>query len=100
MPCVRGLQMVGDSGFSEISITYDSPRGDDLDTRLLRAMVVKVPEDCSLQNLGISNSDPNSQKKSRQRTSALHSIIWALQNTMPPCTPARVTSFLGTSGGA
>lgn len=36
------VQLVGDSGFSDITITYASPRGDDLDTRLLRAMVIKV----------------------------------------------------------
>lgn len=37
------VQLVGgDSGFTEVAITYNSPRGDDLDTRLLRAMVIKV----------------------------------------------------------
>ena len=36
------VQLVGDSGFSDITITYASPRGDDLDTRLLRAMVIKA----------------------------------------------------------
>lgn len=36
------VQLVGESGFTDITITYDSPRGDDLDTRLLRAMVIKV----------------------------------------------------------
>ena len=37
------VQLVGgDGGFTEVGITYTSPRGDDLDTRLLRAMVIKV----------------------------------------------------------
>jgi D-3-phosphoglycerate dehydrogenase len=35
------VQLVEDSGFSDVYVTYHSPRGDDLDTRLLRAMVVK-----------------------------------------------------------
>jgi len=35
------VQLVADTGFSDISITYSSPRGDDLDSRLLRAMVIK-----------------------------------------------------------
>ena len=34
--------LVRDHGFADIAITYSSPRGDDLDTRLLRAMVIKV----------------------------------------------------------
>lgn len=34
--------LVSEGGFSDISITYSSPRGDDLDTRLLRAMIIKV----------------------------------------------------------
>lgn len=42
------VQLVADTGFTDISITYDSPRGDDLDTRLLRAMVIKVPACCKL----------------------------------------------------
>jgi D-3-phosphoglycerate dehydrogenase intervening domain len=36
------VQLVGDAGLTEVSVTYFSPRGDDLDTRLLRAMVIKV----------------------------------------------------------
>ena len=36
------VQLVAETGFTDVSITYDSPRGDDLDTRLLRAMVIKV----------------------------------------------------------
>jgi D-3-phosphoglycerate dehydrogenase len=35
------VQLVGEGGFTDIAITYSSPRGDDLDTRLLRAMVIK-----------------------------------------------------------
>ncbi len=37
--CVRACG--GRSGFTDVSITYSSPRGDDLDTRLLRANVLK-----------------------------------------------------------
>ena len=37
------VQLVGgDGGFTEVGIAYESPRGDDLDTRLLRAMVIKA----------------------------------------------------------
>ena len=36
------VQLVAEKGFTDINITYASPRGDDLDTRLLRAMVIKV----------------------------------------------------------
>ena len=36
------VQLVGDQGLTDISITYATPRGDELDTRLLRAMVIKV----------------------------------------------------------
>ena len=34
-------QLVGDSGFTDVYISYTTPRSDDLDTRLLRAMVIK-----------------------------------------------------------
>ncbi len=36
------VSLVRDHGFSDLTITYSSPRGDDLDTCLLRAMVIKV----------------------------------------------------------
>jgi len=35
------VQLVADQGFTDINVCYSSPRGDDLDTRLLRAMVIK-----------------------------------------------------------
>ena len=35
------VQLIADSGFTDISLCYSSPRGDDLDTRLLRANVIK-----------------------------------------------------------
>ena len=34
-------QLVGDSGITDVHISYTTPRSDDLDTRLLRAMVIK-----------------------------------------------------------
>ena len=51
------VQLVGDAGFSDITITYASPRGDDLDTRLLRAMVIKarpIPCQCPFSRTSIS----------------------------------------------
>jgi D-3-phosphoglycerate dehydrogenase len=41
LPCMCP-RLPGCSGFSDLAITYSSPRGDDLDTRLLRANVLKV----------------------------------------------------------
>lgn len=56
------VQLVGDvsshGGFSEVAITYASPRGDDLDTRLLRAMVVKgILEQITTANVNMVNAD-------------------------------------------
>ena len=36
-----GFSTISCSGFLDLTITYSSPRGNDLDTRLLRAMVLK-----------------------------------------------------------
>lgn len=49
------VQLVAETGFTDVSITYDSPRGDDLDTRLLRAMVIKVhgKHPCGSLSLGL-----------------------------------------------
>ena len=52
------VQLVESSGFSDIFITYHSPRGDDLDTRLLRAMVVKgILEQTTEATVNIVNAD-------------------------------------------
>ncbi len=46
------------SGFSDLSITYSSPRGDDLDTRLLRANVLKgVLEGTTTSTVNLVNAD-------------------------------------------
>lgn len=46
--------LVADTGFTDIAITYSSPRGDDLDTRLLRAMVIKgVLEEITTSNVSL-----------------------------------------------
>lgn len=42
------MSLVKDQGFSDIAICYSSPRGDDLDTRLLRAMVRAALVHCVL----------------------------------------------------
>lgn len=48
----------GGAGFSDISITYTSARGDDLDTRLLRAMVIKgILEATTTSNVNLVNAD-------------------------------------------
>lgn len=48
----------GGAGFSDISITYTSARGDDLDTRLLRAMVIKgILEATTTANVNLVNAD-------------------------------------------
>ncbi|GIL50756.1 hypothetical protein Vafri_6902 [Volvox africanus] len=52
------VSLVRDHGFADIAITYSSPRGDDLDTRLLRAMVIKgVLEDISTARVNLVNAD-------------------------------------------
>jgi hypothetical protein len=46
------------SGFTELSITYASPRGDDLDSRLLRANVLKgVLEGTTTATVNLVNAD-------------------------------------------
>ena len=51
------VQLVAETGFTDVSITYDSPRGDDLDTRLLRAMVIKVrKQPCGSLSLDLSDA--------------------------------------------
>ena len=43
---------------ADINITYSSPRGDDLDTRLLRAMVIKgILEEITTANVNMVNAD-------------------------------------------
>lgn len=52
------VTLVSDQGFSDISICYSSPRGDDLDTRLLRAMVIKgILEQITTSNVNLVNAD-------------------------------------------
>jgi hypothetical protein len=52
-PCPSALQ-----GFTDIAITYSSPRGDDLDSRLLRAMVIKgILENNTTANVNLVNAD-------------------------------------------
>lgn len=52
------VQLVADSGFTDIKITYASPRGDDLDTRLLRAMVIKgILEEITTNTVNLVNAD-------------------------------------------
>jgi len=52
------VQLVGDSGFTDISICYSSPRGDDLDTRLLRSNVIKgILEQVSENKVNMVNAD-------------------------------------------
>lgn len=46
------------SNFTEINITYHSPRGDDLDTRLLRANILKgVLEETTTATVNLVNAD-------------------------------------------
>ncbi|EFJ48574.1 hypothetical protein VOLCADRAFT_60404, partial [Volvox carteri f. nagariensis] len=50
--------LVGDRGFADLAITYSSPRGDDLDSRLLRAMVIKgVLEGTTTARVNYVNAD-------------------------------------------
>ena len=53
-----GLQLVGTGGFTDVTITYSTPRGDDLDTRLLRAMVIKgILEQITTATVNLVNAD-------------------------------------------
>lgn len=52
------VQLVRDTGFTDVKITYHSPRGDDLDTRLLRAMVIKgILEQITTSTVNLVNAD-------------------------------------------
>jgi D-3-phosphoglycerate dehydrogenase len=52
------VQLVGDKGFADVAITYASPRGGDLDTRLLRAMVIKgILEESTTAKVNLVNAD-------------------------------------------
>jgi len=52
------IQLIADSGFTDISLCYSSPRGDDLDTRLLRANVIKgILEQCCETKVNMVNAD-------------------------------------------
>jgi D-3-phosphoglycerate dehydrogenase len=58
------VQLVSSHGFTDVHITYHSPRGDDLDTRLLRAMVVKgILEQITTANVNIVNADLLAKKR-------------------------------------
>jgi D-3-phosphoglycerate dehydrogenase len=58
------VQLVEDSGFADVYITYHSPRGDDLDTRLLRAMVVKgMLEQITTSTVNLVNADLLAKKR-------------------------------------
>jgi D-3-phosphoglycerate dehydrogenase len=58
------VQLVADHGFSELEISYTSGRGSDLDTRLLRAMVVKgVLEQITTSQVNIVNADLLAKKR-------------------------------------
>lgn len=51
------VQLVS-SGISQVEITYSTPRGDDLDTRLLRAMVIKgILETTTASAINLVNAD-------------------------------------------
>lgn len=52
------VSLVADQGFTDINICYSSPRGDDLDTRLLRAMVIKgILEEITTARVNLVNAD-------------------------------------------
>eukprot|EP00775_Hariotina_reticulata_P007963 gene7964-8161_t len=52
------VSLVADQGFTDINICYSSPRGDDLDTRLLRAMVIKgILEETTTAKVNLVNAD-------------------------------------------
>lgn len=58
------VQLVEDSGFSDLYISYSSSRGDMLDTRLLRAMVIKgVLEQITTSQVNIVNADLLAKKR-------------------------------------
>ncbi|PSC74816.1 D-3-phosphoglycerate dehydrogenase family [Micractinium conductrix] len=58
------VQLVEGSGFDDVFITYHSPRGDDLDTRLLRAMVVKgILEQITTSQVNLVNADLLAKKR-------------------------------------
>ena len=49
---------MGTGGFTDVTITYATPRGDDLDTRLLRAMVIKgILEQITTATVNLVNAD-------------------------------------------
>lgn len=52
------VQLVSTGGFTDVHITYASSRGDDLDTRLLRAMVIKgILEQSTTSTVNLVNAD-------------------------------------------
>ncbi|GAX81228.1 hypothetical protein CEUSTIGMA_g8660.t1 [Chlamydomonas eustigma] len=52
------VSLVGETGFHDVNITYSSPRGDDLDSRLLRAMVIKgILEEVTTARVNLVNAD-------------------------------------------
>ncbi|CAL5222438.1 g4801 [Coccomyxa viridis] len=52
------VQLVGSHGFTDIHLTYNTSRGDDLDTRLLRAMVIKgILEQITTSTVNLVNAD-------------------------------------------
>jgi D-3-phosphoglycerate dehydrogenase len=58
------VQLVSDHGFSEIEVSYTSGRGSNLDTRLLRAMVVKgILEQITTSQVNIVNADLLAKKR-------------------------------------
>lgn len=58
------VQLVASQGFSDVYIKYTSPRGDDLDTRLLRAMVIKgILEQITTAQVNIVNADLLAKKR-------------------------------------
>ncbi|KAL6771313.1 PGDH1 [Auxenochlorella protothecoides x Auxenochlorella symbiontica] len=58
------VQLVDDHGFSEVHITYHSPRGDLLDSRLLRANVVRgILQQITTSQVNIVNADLLAKKR-------------------------------------
>lgn len=58
------VQLVESTGFTDVFITYHSPRGDDLDSRLLRAMVVKgILEATTTATVNLVNADLLAKKR-------------------------------------
>jgi len=63
------VQLVEESGFSDVSIKYTSGRGDMLDTRLLRAMVIKgILEQITTAKVNIVNADLLAKKRGMRIT--------------------------------